>query len=215
MQFGGQTGGLAQMAKARFQPGGGGGMPYRGVPPQRSPIQPGGGYGRPGGVPGTIGGFGGYQGGGGGGGGLAQMIQSFMQQQRGQQPGGGMMQPGGPGGPVQPGGPGGPLGGGKQLPGRRIAPPPGKQPGLGGLGQYRRAGGFGGGTRTPQLPGGGRSRIMGRSPPGGGPNPLLRTAGAASQNQGNRLNQMMGRRGAGYTGMRFAVGGKVAKKSNA
>lgn len=84
---------------------------YRGVPPQRGGIQQSptgsmsrlrgrggerGGYGHAGGVPGTIGGFGGYQGqgrspfGGGAdqGGALRQMMQR-MQQQRGSAPGGG------------------------------------------------------------------------------------------------------------------------------
>lgn len=78
--------------------------------PGRGPIDAGGvtppgggGYGHPGGVPGTIGGFGGYQGGGGSPTGMLGRMQQSQWQ----------------------------GGGGKQLPGSRIAPPPGKYPGGG------------------------------------------------------------------------------------
>ncbi len=121
----------------------GGGVPYRGVPPQRGMIQRGptamagrmrgpmpgrGGYGRAGGVPGTIGGFGGYQGGGGGGGALRQMMQR-MQQQRGglhpgaQGPGGGFLSRFAqqtPGQPLHPGAQG--PGGGQRTYGGRPTP---------------------------------------------------------------------------------------------
>ncbi len=153
-----------------------------------------------------------------GGGGFMSRLRQMVQQQQGQpggaQPGGGQPQGGGLAammrqmqqqqGAAQPGGgarPGQPPGGGFM----------GRRPQQGGLARFGRAGGFGGGARGPQQLGGGAGGFRGRIPGPGGQNPLLRTAGNASQQYGGRLNQMMGRRGAG---MRFAGGGKVAKKSN-
>ena len=112
----------------------GGGVPYRGVPPQRGMIsrgatgsptamagrmrgqmpqrrqmpQRGGGYGRAGGVPGTIGGFGGYQGPGqspfGGQADQGGALRQMMQQMQQQRGRPGGITPGGPG--YTPGGPG-------------------------------------------------------------------------------------------------------------
>lgn len=194
----------------------GGGVPYRGVPPQRGMISRGaggdpremagrmrgqmprgGGYGRAGGVPGTIGGFGGYQGQGrspfGGGmpqgGALRQMMQQMqMQQMRGGQPGGGRFV-GGPGA-------------GRPVP--RPAQPRGGAAGRmaqaqNRFGALRQAGGPGGGVMgkmTPQIPG--RPNVPGRriaGPPGkypGGGNPNLR-------GRNPMLRQAQNRRGRGAT----------------
>lgn len=249
MQYGGRTGGLAQMARGRFgrgKPRPGGMMRRPAPPPGKGPgmqvppsfpgqLPPGGPSGPIMGpaVPGAGGGMFDTQGRGGfnwqggpppiappgevginqpgappGGGGWREAIA------RGQQPGGGQPQGGGLAamfrqmqqqqGAAQPGGgarPGQPPGGGFM----------GRRPQQGGLARFGRAGGFGGGARGPQQPVGVPGGFRGRIPGPGGQNPLLRTAGNASQQYGGRLNQMMGRRGAG---MRFALGGKVAKKSN-
>lgn len=227
MQFGGNVGGLSQAAKRMFQPGGGF-VPAGATRNEQGLIE-----------------FGGYNprnqfpGGSQPRGGLARLFSGRAPAGGGQPSGflARLMQQrqGGPGGPIdtqgrggfnwrnpmppgmaQPGGPGGPMPGGKQFPGRRIAPPPGKGPIQGGLGQYRRAGGFRGAGRPLQQPPGVQGRIMGRTPAGGGVNPLLRTTGAASQRYGQALNRMRGAPGAAAgLGRRFAGGGRVSKKSNA
>ncbi len=109
---------------------------------------------------------------------------------------------------------------GKPMPPRGWTPP--GQPGRPGLGRFRGAGGFYGRGRG-AFPGrGGRGRpltpprgMLGRIGTAGGVNPLLRTAGAASQRYGQALNRLGGAGSAGGGFGRFAGGGKIRKKSNA
>lgn len=90
----------------------------------------------------------------------------------------------------------------------QVPPSPGIRPPMGGLAAYTGAGGPSGPISGPQQPPMGRSRFMGRVPGAQPGNGLLRTAGGAYRDPGDRLSGMMNR--FRPTGM-YAKGGRVKK----